>query len=223
MPLAGRVWLGVWLVVLTGCSTGGAPVIERSIEANPTPATYTVRQGDTLYSIAWRFDRDYQGLARLNGIKSPYRIYPGQVLTLKRVPPSTPAGSASHTPSSSSKPPSVWVWPAKGAVERGYGGGNKGIDIAVASGTPVVSVAAGRVVYAGAGLRGFRHLVIVKHDSRYLSAYSLNDTPRVSEGASVKAGGRLADVEGSGAAAVIHFEVRRDGKPVDPRTIIRSR
>jgi lipoprotein NlpD len=191
---------------------------------------YTVRKGDTLYSIAWRFDREYQSLARLNGIKSPYRIYPGQTLKLKAssttARPATSRSSSSKRSSTAtvaSAPPSVWVWPAEGSVERGYGSGNKGIDIAVTTGTPVVSVAAGEVVYAGGGLRGFRHLVIVKHDSRYLSAYSLNDAPRVSEGRSVKAGGRLADVSARGAAAVVHFEVRRDGKPIDPRSVIRKR
>jgi lipoprotein NlpD len=215
---------------MAGCSTGGAPVIDRSIEARPTPATYTVRKGDTLYSIAWRFDRDYQSLARLNGIGSPYRIYPGQLLKLKTS--STTARPAASTSSSrkrsstatvSSTPPSAWVWPATGSVQRGYGSGNKGIDIAVTPDTPVVSVAAGEVVYAGGGLRGFRHLVIVKHDSRYLSAYSLNDALRVSEGASVKAGSRLADIRARGTAAVVHFELRRDGKPIDPRSVIRRR
>lgn len=214
------------LALLVGCATGHAPVIERSVEARPSTSTYIVREGDTLYSIAWRFDRDYESLARLNGIRAPYRIYPGQTLRLRGAAPqrssSASTGSAGSR-SSTAAAPAKWVWPANGAVRRGYGNGNKGVDIAVTPGTPVVAAAAGEVVYAGAGPRGYRHLVIVKHNARYLSAYSLNQGLRVGEGVRVGAGTRLADIEGQGTTAVVHFEVRRDGVPINPGSVIRRR
>jgi lipoprotein NlpD len=79
------------------------------------------------------------------------------------------------------------------------------------------------VVYAGNGLGGFRHLTIIKHNDTYLSAYSLNFAPSVAEGDSIKAGGLVADIQGRGRAAqTLHFEIRREGEPVSPRSVIRQ-
>ncbi|NJN51024.1 MAG: peptidoglycan DD-metalloendopeptidase family protein [Gammaproteobacteria bacterium] len=78
------------------------------------------------------------------------------------------------------------------------------------------------MVYSGGGLRGYQSLIIVKHDSRWLSAYSFNQPSRVEEGARVKAGEPMADIRGEGSAAVLHFEIRKDGDPVDPRSVIPS-
>jgi len=113
-----------------------------------------------------------------------------------------------------------WRWPTAGKVEKGFGNGNKGIDFRLDPAKPVVAAGGGEVVYAGNGLGGFRHLVIVKHDQRFLSAYSLNWPIAVKEGQRIESGGTIA-AAGSGAAGTLRFEIRRDGQPVDPAGIIK--
>ena len=143
-----------------------------------------------------------------------------------RSPAKAPA-TASRTAPSPAAPPvasGAWQWPTSSPVTREFGGVSKGLDFSVAAGTPVRASAAGEVVYAGAGLGGFQHLVILKHDERHLSAYGLNQPIAVREGQKVNAQERIANI-GSGAAAArtLHFEIRRDGKPVSPRTLLRKR
>jgi lipoprotein NlpD len=95
--------------------------------------------------------------------------------------------------------------------------GNKGVDIAGDLGSPVLAAAAGRVVYSGSGLVGYGKLIILKHNNSYLSAYAHNDRLLVEEGASVAGGQRIAQMGRTGTQEVkLHFEIRRDGKPVDP-------
>ncbi len=134
-------------------------------------------------------------------------------------PPSTAQPALPSSPSATAAGP--WQWPAQGEILRDFGGSNRGIDMQVPAGRRVVSVAAGEVVYAGAGLRGYRHLVIVKHDARYLSAYSFNDQMRVREGENIKAGALLADISSTGPSANLRFEIRLDGNPIDPRQVLR--
>ncbi len=111
-----------------------------------------------------------------------------------------------------------WTWPARGRVVRGYqDAGNKGVDIAGPLGAPVYAAAAGRVVYSGSGLIGYGKLIIVKHNKNYLSAYAHNRSLLVKEGDTVKGGQRIARMGQTGARRVeLHFEIRKDGKPVDP-------
>ena len=111
-----------------------------------------------------------------------------------------------------------WTWPAKGKTIGSFGrGGNKGLDIAGAFEQPIRAAARGQVVYAGSGLIGYGKLVIVKHNSRLLSAYAHNERLYVKEGDEVKGGQHFADMGRSGKGRVmLHFEIRRDGKPVDP-------
>ena len=95
--------------------------------------------------------------------------------------------------------------------------GGNGIDIAGRRGTAIKAAAPGRVVYSGSGLRGYGKLIIVKHNKRYLSAYAHNDRLHVKDGDTVQGGQRIAEMGNSGAKSVrLHFEIRRDGKPVDP-------
>lgn len=114
----------------------------------------------------------------------------------------------------------TWRWPAKGAILssfQGNNGLNKGIDIAGKLGEPVLAAASGQVVYAGSGLRGYGILLIIKHNETFLSAYAHNERLRVNEGDIVKAGQVIADMGSSGTDRVkLHFEIRRDGTPVDP-------
>ncbi|MGE5028179.1 MAG: peptidoglycan DD-metalloendopeptidase family protein, partial [Betaproteobacteria bacterium] len=112
-----------------------------------------------------------------------------------------------------------WMWPTKGKVVVNYSDGAslKGLDIAGSAGQPVVAAAAGKVVYAGSGLRGYGKLVIIKHNKTYLSAYAHNRQILVKEGQNVAKGQKIAEMGDSDAEQVkLHFEIRRLGKPVDP-------
>jgi lipoprotein NlpD len=112
-----------------------------------------------------------------------------------------------------------WVWPAKGKLVTGFSdtANLKGIDIAGTSGATVVASAAGKVVYAGTGLRGYGKLVIVKHNGTYLSAYAHNRDIVVKEGQAVARGQKIAEMGNTDSEQVkLHFEIRRHGKPVDP-------
>jgi lipoprotein NlpD len=118
-----------------------------------------------------------------------------------------------------------WLWPASGPVTRGYSASvHKGIDIGGERGDPVVAVAAGAVVYAGTGIVGFGELLIVKHNEVYLSAYGHNDELLVAEGETVSAGQTIARKGSSGTDTVkLHFEIRKEGKPIDPQRLLPRR
>ncbi|WP_374514746.1 peptidoglycan DD-metalloendopeptidase family protein [Niveibacterium sp.] len=111
-----------------------------------------------------------------------------------------------------------WVWPAAGKVVNGFNdSSNKGLDIGGQIGDPVLAAAAGKIVYVGAGLRGYGNLVIIKHNATFLSAYAHNQKILVKEGQSVRKGQEIAALGDSDAdRAKLHFEIRRQGKPVDP-------
>ena len=111
-----------------------------------------------------------------------------------------------------------FIWPASGTVIAGFNEStNKGVGIAGKAGDPVVAAADGKVVYAGAGLRGYGHLIILKHNNTYLTAYAHNQKLLVKEDQNVKKGQKIAEMGDTDADRVkLHFEVRRQGKPVDP-------
>ncbi|MBL0141166.1 MAG: peptidoglycan DD-metalloendopeptidase family protein [Betaproteobacteria bacterium] len=114
-----------------------------------------------------------------------------------------------------------WIWPVKGKVLSAFTEASKGIDIAGKKGAPVIAAAGGRVVYAGQGLRGYGKLVIIKHNDTWLSAYAHNDNIVVKEQEEVKRGQRIAEMGSTDADQVkLHFEVRRQGKPVDPARVL---
>ena len=156
--------------------------------------------------------------------KSP----PAAVELPPKPPPATPPKPlVAGTATKSAAPPSSaarsvagvrWTRPTNGNTISTFGrGGNKGIDIGGTFEQPIRAAAPGRVVYAGSGLIGYGKLVIVKHDSRILSAYAHNERLHVGEGDEVKGGQHIADMGRSGKGRVmLHFEIRRDGKPVDP-------
>ena len=118
-----------------------------------------------------------------------------------------------------------WIWPAQGTVIAGFDDAkNKGVDIGGKAGDAVVASADGRVVYAGAGLRGYGNLIILKHNNTFLTAYAHNQTLLVKEDQSVKKGQKIAEMGNSDADRVkLHFEVRRQGKPVDPSRYLPAR
>jgi lipoprotein NlpD len=118
-----------------------------------------------------------------------------------------------------------WSWPAKGKVLAGFSEAtNKGVDITGKIGDPVYASAAGRVVYSGAGLRGYGKLIIIKHNQTYLSAYAHNSNLLVKEGQTVTKGQKIAEIGNTDSdQAKLHFEIRRLGKPVDPMKFLPNR
>ena len=122
-------------------------------------------------------------------------------------------------------PVSRWLWPVTGTVSRRFAGDrNKGLDLVGQRGDPVVATADGIVVYAGSGVTGYGALLIVKHNDTYLSAYGHNDALLVNEGTFVAAGETIAQMGSTSAESVkLHFEIRRNGVPIDPMALLPSR
>ncbi len=136
-------------------------------------------------------------------------------------PVSAPAAPA--TAASDDQP--GFIWPASGTLIAGFDEArNKGFDISGKAGDPVLAAADGRVVYAGAGLRGYGNLIILKHNNIFLTAYAHNQTLLVKEDQAVRRGQKIAEMGSTDADRVkLHFEVRRQGKPVDPARYLPSR
>ncbi len=117
-----------------------------------------------------------------------------------------------------------WMWPAEGKVIAPFTEAKRGIDIAGKLGQPVVAAGSGKVLYAGSGIRGYGNLVIVKHSNNLLSAYAHNKTIFVKEDQSVSRGQKIAEMGNSDTDEVkLHFEIRQQGKPVDPSKFLPSR
>ncbi|MEY4154417.1 MAG: hypothetical protein RLZZ278_1265 [Pseudomonadota bacterium] len=148
--------------------------------------------------------------------------------------PTATSASTSNTPSAtpSASPPAnasddgmAFAWPHPGPVLAGFDEAkNKGLDFAGKAGDPVLAAGDGKVVYAGSGLRGYGNLVILKHNNTYLTAYAHNQTLLVKEDQSVTKGQRIADMGSSDSDRVkLHFEIRKQGKPVDPAKLLPAR
>lgn len=218
------------------------------------PGYYTVKPGDTLTRIALENGQSPRDIAVWSQVENPNRIEVGQVLrvvpplsqevqvqpvsrptvsagSLTQPSSVAPSTAASTTTASETRPaPSTdteinWIWPTNGAVLAGFDDvKNKGLDIGGAAGDPVLAAADGRVVYVGAGLRGYGNLIILKHNNVYLTAYAHNQTLLVKEDQSVLKGQKIAEMGNSDADRVkLHFEVRRQGKPVDPAKYLPAR
>ena len=216
-----------------------------SAENAGKPGYYSVRSGDTLTKIALEHGQAWRDIAKWNGLDNPNVIEVDQVLRV--VPPSMDAGNSAAakpvTAASASMPvpanapaaaPAtaatnddnlVCAWPHPGQVLSGFDETkNKGLDFAGKAGDPVLAAADGKVVYAGSGLRGYGNLVILKHNNTYLTAYAHNQTLLVKEDQTVQKGQRIAEMGSSDADRVkLHFEIRKQGKPVDPAKLLPAR
>jgi lipoprotein NlpD len=249
-------------VLMNGCASHN--VSDKKVRSGTTPKKttikklggyYRVRKGDSLYSIAWRAGLDYRTLARWNALKSPYTIYPGQLIRLSppktsRKPPPARGGTARKpaNPEKSAKPaaqpgkPTVvppsakpaekkppksaaagalhWQWPVRGRILSRFASNDAargGIRIAGRKGQKIIAAEAGQVVYVGSGLIGYGQLIIIKHNNKYLSAYGHNSRLRVKEGDKVARGQHISDMGMTHqGTALLYFEIRRYGKPVDP-------
>lgn len=218
------------------------------------PGYYTVKPGDTLTRIALENGQSPRDIALWSQVENPNRIEVGQVLrvtppisqevqvqpvaratvsagTLTQPASGAPASVASTAPAGDTRPGVAteseinWVWPTNGPVLAGFDDvKNKGLDIGGVAGEPVLAAADGRVVYVGAGLRGYGNLIILKHNNVYLTAYAHNQALLVKEDQSVLKGQKIAEMGNSDADRVkLHFEVRRQGKPVDPAKYLPAR
>ncbi len=196
------------------------------------PQTHIVRSGETLYSIAFRYGKSPDDVARWNRLGNGSLIYPGQVLRL-----TAPAGSRSTAsgpgaarpaprplPKIPAQPSPEWRWPTSGRINVEFGakpGPGTGVLINGRTGQPILAAASGRVVYAGSGLIGYGQRIILKHNDTYLSAYGYTASLLVKEGQEVKQGQRIATMgEGPERKPRLHFEIRRNGKPVNPRQFL---
>lgn len=237
--------IGYWSLILgfvaglAGCGgrDGLAPVSELIWRHGHWHASaHRVRAGETLYSIAFRYEKDYLALARYNHLPPPYHIRVGQVLRLDPPPVRQTRVRSVYTPRATikrvTKPTTpiasgrtLFVWPMQGRVLHTFSlsRGQKGIDLVGQPGTPVKAAASGVVAYAGSGLVGYGNLIIIKHSNQYITAYGNLEKPSVREGQSVTTGqvlGRAGPIAKDFYG--VHFEVRREGKPMNPMIYLRK-
>ena len=218
------------------------------------PGYYTVRQGDTVIRIALETGQNWRDIAHWNNLDNPNVIEVGQVLRVvppgavetaapRALPPASsasapmaaastasPVHATASAPAQAAAPAEdevAWAWPTgpgSGVLAGFDEQRNKGLDIAGKPGDPVLASADGRVVYAGAGLRGYGNLIILKHNNTFLSAYAHNQALLVKEDQAVRKGQKIAEMGSSDADRVkLHFEIRRQGKPVDPAKYLPAR
>lgn len=194
---------------------------------NGIPAPYVIVPGQVV-----RFSG--RGPVRAIAAKTPPPANVRKPVTVVRAQPVakaqpvTPVTTVRKTPTPvAAGQQGKWLWPADGTLVGLYSSNtslNKGIDIAGKLGQPIVATANGSVVYAGSGLRGYGELVIIKHNDTFISAYGHNRRLLVNEGQTVKAGQTIAEMGSTGTDQVkLHFEIRRQGKPVDPMQYLPKR
>ena len=207
--------------------------------------SYTVKRGDTLMSISRTVGKDHHDIAAWNKISDANEIYPGDVLRLK--PPATVAAApvsrakpvaattAAHerkaepkkeaqsatpaTPAASAAEAERldWMWPAQGKLTATTDRNLKGIDITGTPGQPVWAAEAGKVTYAGRGIRGYGNMIIVKHSRTLLSVYAHNKSIMVKEGQTVNRGQQIAEMGDTDSRTVkLYFEIRSNGKALNP-------
>lgn len=213
------------------------------------PGYYTVKPGDTLVRIGLEHGQSWKDIARWSNLANPDVIEVGQVVRV--VPPgpapaqpakqpvtpvasSTPVQGTALPPAGSAPAATVpaaadaasmnFIWPAAGSVVAGFQEQtNKGLNIGGKAGDPVVASAAGRVIHAG-DARGYGQLVILQHNSTFITAYAHNQKLLVKEGQSVTKGQKIAEMGSTDADRVqLHFELRRQGQPLDPMRYLPKR
>ncbi len=276
------------LCLLQACGRSVAPVQQRDVVREQVPSTtersialqrsrdranlnsgyHVVEKGDTLYSIAFRYSKDFKAVAQWNRISPPYTIYPGQFVrlkpaadqrtagtpakkkgtplqteTVKKLPSKNKTATTAPKPKPATKPATKqvatkqpakkplpagavkWSWPTVGKlVKSNSPTSKKGIDISGKSGQTIKAAATGDVVYSGSGLFGYGKLIIIKHNETYLSAYAYNSKLLVKEGDRVRAGQPISYMgQDHSGRTVLHFEIRKNGKPTNPITYLPKR
>jgi lipoprotein NlpD len=228
------------IMVLAACASSSNAPIARA-------GTYTVKKGDTLYSIGKRYNRNTRDLVAWNKLPSASQIEVGQVLVLnapagmRSTAPATRAPATTRAPAKTAPKPAPaqtktakdraivaanaeninWMWPATGTRRNSSDKNKKGVDIVGTSGQPIMSAAAGKVIYSGRGIRGYGDMVIVKHSNAWLSVYAHNKTLLVKEGQNVKRGEKIAEMGNTDSPNVkLYFELRRNGDPLNPTAMM---
>lgn len=226
---------GATVVLVSGCTTGWMPWEQQptypsaSVQRTqqPVPAGYyRVNPGDTVAGIAAAFGQRKQDIADWNHIAADVPPLPGQVLRVAPQPAAqamspgagTAANGANGMAGANAAPAVRLAWPVQGPVLKPFvAGKTNGIVIGGTEGETVKAAAAGRVVYAGTGLEAYGPLVIVKHNDSLITAYGHNSKLLVKEDDAVAQGQAIAEMGADAkGAGTLEFEVRRDGKPVDP-------
>ena len=209
--------------------------IPSNAPVDPNATTHTVVYGDTVYNLSKRYNINADELRSLNNIVDN-NITIGQVLRLPNrgaVAPVAPAPvSMPTTPATPVSAPVVsgttrqvagitWARPTNGQIFSNFGGTNKGVKYSGQAGQAVYAAADGEVKYSGSGLRGYGNLLIIQHNSKYLTAYGNNATIMVKEGQKVKRGQQIATMGNTDATQTqLHFEVRENGNAVDPTKFV---
>ncbi len=230
-------------------ASGGQSKVLPGAENAGKPGFYTVQRGETLTRIALDNGQSRRDLARWNNLSNPDLIEVGQVLRVAPpgagleasgvvVRPVIPSGEAATTAQPVKLAPANpantaviadeglgFIWPSSGALIGGFDEAkNKGLDFAGKAGDAILASADGQVVYAGSGLRGYGNLIILKHNNTFLTAYAHNQKLLVKEDQKVRKGEKIAEMGSTDADRVkLHFEVRRQGKPVDPAKFLPAR
>lgn len=212
------------LACSSGCFANFAPVVPLSLTPKKAPKHYYVKPGDTLYSIAWTYGLDHHELAKMNRLSDKYQIWAGQELILRRFSKHAyHKKAAAHFHRFSSV--KGWAWPAKGEIIHRFNPvplGNAGIDIRGYLGQSIHAANTGSVVYSGNGVRGYGNLIIIKNGADYLSAYAFNQRNLVRVGSRVRKGQTIAQMgRNTLGIAVLHFEIRRAGHPVNPLSYLK--
>lgn len=212
----------LFVSLLAACTTSqNAPVDDYNQGFPP----HTVQRGETLSLIARKYNTTVEELARLNNINDISRIFPGQVLRIsakshirKTVGGKGSSGSDSVTIGRASDAGLIdWTKPTAGRVIANYTNETRGIDFGGSIGDPILSAADGTVSYTGNGIRGMGNLILIAHKKSFISAYAHTDKILVKEGQKVKKGQQIATLGSSDTTSPkLHFEIRRDGKPVNP-------
>ncbi|OWY27544.1 peptidoglycan DD-metalloendopeptidase family protein [Herbaspirillum robiniae] len=215
---------------------------------------YTVRRGDTLYSIGRDFDQSPTNLSVWNKLRNPNDLEVGQRILVRppvgvvartgagqsrpaaasaparKAAPAKPAARPAGKSGDDDDAPSAadtrldWMWPTAGKSAPSGDSYKKGIDIIGNDGQPVVAAAAGKVTYAGHGIRGYGNMVIIKHTPTLLSVYAHNKSIAVKEGQTVTRGQQIAAMGNSDTSKVkLYFEIRRNGKPVNVMALLPPR
>ncbi len=230
-----RVWLIAALfamLLLSGCGGHVYHMVE------PGESLYSI---GWLYGQDYRELAEWNGISAPYTVKpgQRLRVIPGgAVVAVKPSPQATTSARTILPKPIAEKPPAMavagsqvslessadnmdisWQWPTQGRVLHYFSHSklNKGINIVAERGQPIYAAASGKVVYSGTGMVGMGNLIIINHSTQYLSAYAHNDVNLVKEGQQVKSGELIARMGRSGVDRVmLHFEIRREGKPVDP-------
>lgn len=238
----GLLFLIVPLLMLTACAQreGLAPVTEsRWQETATNKKKHTVQPGETLYAIAFRYDKDYRHLAQINHLQSPYTLKIGQSIRIQSNASASRAVVAKSVKKKPQQPHRTvkkqqpryptfsgqWQWPVKGKIVNQYSPrhGKKGIDISGNKREKIHAASNGIVAYSGNGLSSYGNLIIIKHDNQYLTAYGNNARNFVKEGQRVKAGQVIAQMGLVDRRFWgLHFEIRKAGKPVNPLNYLKK-